>query len=122
MSKAADKLRAARFFNAHDITADGQPMLSYRAAAPRSCLTSAWMIRVKGQTIKGPWYDRGAKSFSVGFGVSRKEVKDAALTWIAERFPDIEMVSNPLRRMSYVPKQDLAAAMAKANEAVNETV
>ncbi len=114
----AELLRAVGIYNMWGITAAGHPMLAYRPAESRACQCAGWMLTIKGKSFEdAPWYNHGSKSFS-DFGKDRHEWKADAMTWIAEHFPNLEMVKSPFDpRGAYVPKCDLDAALTAAGEA-----
>ena len=110
-------LRKARYFNAYMITKKGHPFLIQSSGNSRACKPTHWSVSIHGMEIKGgAWYEHGSKWFCYTGKEQKAQQKQAALDWIEERFPGMEMVHPPLShsRSDLVPKEDLEAALAVA--------
>jgi hypothetical protein len=121
MSKTTDALEEVGIFNPNNMVSKGKPYLYYAVAeGGRSCLSfSRWVLCVKGAKFKDqPWYHNGNLWF-MPYGSVTPEAKkksfDEAMAKVQELFPGIEMVKAPYRE-TWVPKEDLAAAMAMVKE------
>lgn len=122
MSKLADKLRAMRVFNDHDLlsrfAANRKRAIAVDYIPPEGRLVRAHSSRVWSPFFQtdpnSAWYDHGHKTF-VG---RRSESLPKALAWATEQYGIAEWATSPFG--AKIPKDAMDAASRAARDAPAE--
>ena len=117
MSRLTDRLRAVGIINQWDMVRDGFPGIAYVGADHgRGGHGAYWHVWIKGRSIRGgAWYEYGGRHIVVRSKAERMTALEEALALVSKLCPGVEMVKGPWP-MTYVPKADLRAAMARLKE------